>query len=128
MWRPQSNELFNRFMSTTKHSPVTLSRRHVLGDLYARCDALTGHVPVYLDGGEGEPLGHANEESGTFADAISFFLDDENCKKLSSGYFTFALNCNLLKAADKNIRERVVVESITLVGRKNYDKPIARRR
>jgi len=94
----------------------------VLGDLYGRCDALKGCVPVYLDGDERELLGHADEDQEKFADAISFFLSDDICKKLSSGYFTFALDYQLSKR--KDIGRRVVLTSITLVGRKNYDKPI----
>lgn len=115
-------------MITTKHSPVSLSRRHVLGDLYGRCDALKDRVPVYLDGEERELLGHANEQLGKFADAISFFLSDENCKKLSSGHFRFAFDYQLSGAESKDSTRQYIVTSITLVAPKNYDKPISRRR
>lgn len=111
-------------MST--HSPVTLSRRHVLGDLYGRCDALNDQVPVYLDGEERELLGHANEQLGKFADAISFFLSDENCKKLSSGHFRFAFDYQLSKAESKDKIRQFRVTSITLVAPKNYIKPVPR--
>lgn len=111
-----------------KYSPLSLSRRHVLGDLYSRCDALTGRVPVYLAGDEQELLGHADEALGRFADAISFHLSDEMCRKLSSGHFTMTFDYNLSEAKDPEVRRRVVLRSIILVGHKGYEKPIARRR
>jgi len=113
-------------ITTTKESSVTLSRRHVLGDLHASCDALRGSVPVYLDGEAREVLGHASEQDGKFADAISFFLSDEICKKLSSGYFTFSFEYEIAKPATKAIGRRVILTSIILTGRKNYVKPIPR--
>jgi hypothetical protein len=113
---------------SVKYSPVTLSRRHVLGDLYGRCDALKDQVPVYLDGAERQLLGHADEQLGTFSDAISFFLDDDVCKKLSSGQFTFSFDYDLAKGLGKDAGGRVVLTSITLIGRPGYAKPIARRR
>lgn len=96
--------------------------------MYGRCDALSGEVPVYLDGDERELIGHANEQLGKFADAFSFFLSDDNCKKLSSGHFTFAFDYQLSKSPGKDVGSRVVLTSITLVGRQNYEKPMPRRR
>lgn len=115
-------------MNTTKYSPVTLSRRHVLGALYNRCEAVKGRVPVYLDGDARELLGHADEHLGPFADAISFYLSDDMCKKLSSGHFTYAFDYTLSKPAGKDTGRRVILTSITLIGRQSYAKPIARRR
>src|SRR5436853_85349 len=97
-------------INTSKYCPVTLSRRHVLGDLYGRCDALISDVPVYLDGDERSLLGHANEQFGKFADSISFFLDDDNCKKLSTGHFTFSVDYQIAPPADKTVGRRVVVQ------------------
>ncbi len=111
-----------------KYSPVSLSRRHVLGDLYSRCEALEGCVPVYLAGDEQELLGHADETLGRFADAISFHLSDEMCRKLSSGHFTLTFDYSLSKPKELAAARGVVLRSITLVGRKGYDKPLARRR
>jgi hypothetical protein len=110
-----------------KYSPLSLTRRHVLGDLYARCDALKESVPVYLDGDERELLGHADEKLGQFADAISFHLTDDMCRKLSSGHFTLTCDYDTLNRSPDTVR-RVVLRSITLVGRKGYDKPVPRRR
>lgn len=112
---------------SVKYSPVSLSRRHVLGALYSRCEPVKGNVPVYLDGEEPELLGHADEHLGRFADAMSFYLAEDMCKKLSSGHFTYAFDYAIAEGSDQAAR-RVVLRSITLVGRQNYAKPIARRR
>ena len=68
-----------------------MSRRHVLGDLYSRCETVV-NVPVYLDNKEGEMLGYVDQGLGHYADAFSFHLPEEVCKKLSAGYFTFAFD------------------------------------
>lgn len=110
----------------TINSPISLSRRHVLGDLYSRCAALTDQVPVYLEGDDCEVLGHANEQLGVFADAISFFLSEGNCKKLASGGFRFAVDYDV-STAESNVKTgQVVVTSITLLAPKNYEKPLPR--
>ena len=111
------------------YSPLSLSRRHVLGDLYYRCDALLkGRVPVYL-AGEKKPelLGHADEGLGHFADAFSFHLSDDMCKKLSSGHFTYSFDYKVSNTKLPGTRARIVLKSITLTGRKGYAKPIPRR-
>jgi len=111
-----------------KHSPVSLARRHVLGDLYAQCDALKHSVPVYLAGDEKELLGHADETLGEFSDAISFHLPDEMCRKLSSGHFSLTFDYDVTPPKGPKSLGRVVILSFTLVGRKGYDQPIVRRR
>lgn len=108
------------------NSPVSLSRRHVLGDLYRRCETITDQVPVYLDGADRTLLGHANEQLGVFADAISFFLSDEYCKKLASGSFRFTVGYDVSTTAKSGSNRQVVVTSITLVAPQNYVKPIPR--
>ena len=107
---------------------LSLSRRHVLGDLYHRCDAMTEDIPVYL-AGEGDPvlLGHANESLGHYADAMSFHLEPDECKKLSSGNFSFSITYELSeKPGAPGSRSRVKLTSITLTGRKSYEKPVAK--
>jgi len=104
---------------------LSLSRRHVLGDLYHRCDVMTGDIPVYL-AGEGDPvlLGHANESLGHYADAMSFHLEPDECKKLSSGNFSFSITYEHSSPGEP--RGRVKLTSITLTGRKSYEKPPAK--
>ena len=104
---------------------LSLSRRHVLGDLYHRCDAMSESIPVYL-ASDGEPvlLGHADESLGHYADAMSFHLEHDECKKLSAGNFSFSINYELSdKPAEPGSRSRVKLTSITLTGRRSYEKP-----
>lgn len=105
------------------YSPLSLSRRHVLGDLYAKCETSTENVPVYLIGEENELLGHATESLGHYADAMTFHLADDICKRLSAGQYTYEFDVD--KAEKPG---RVIVRTIFLKARKTYEKPIARRR
>lgn len=102
-----------------------MSRRHVLGDLYSRCEAVVS-VPVYLDDTAGEMLGYVDEGLGHYADAFSFHLPDDVCKKLSSGYFTFAFDFSYADAAPQGSSRKVKLNSISLVARQNYEKPPSR--
>jgi len=107
------------------HTTLSLSRRHVLGDLYHRCDAIRGHVSVYLTG-EGAPtlLGYADESLGHYADAFSFHLETNECKRLSTGNFIFSINYEFSKPGETDSRSRVKISSITLTGRKPVEKPV----
>ena len=103
-----------------------MSRRHVLGDLYSRCETVVS-VPVYLDSKEGEMLGYVDQGLGHYADAFSFHLADDVCKKLSSGYFTFSFDLSYADAAGAPGRSRKIrLNSISLVARQNYEKPNSR--
>lgn len=103
---------------------LSLSRRHVLGDLYSRCDAVEGEIPVYLDD-EVAPvvIGYADQSLGHYADAFSFHLEAENCKKLSSGQFAFSVNHELPKGRVAGSPRRAKLTSITLTARPSYVKP-----
>lgn len=107
--------------------PISISRRHVLGDYYSRCDEIVS-VPVHLDSSEGEMLGYADQGLGHYADAFSFHLPDDICKKLSAGFYTFSFE---FKYSERNLapgrHRRVKIHSISLIPRKNYEKPIPRR-
>ncbi|MBA3353173.1 MAG: hypothetical protein H0U23_12280 [Blastocatellia bacterium] len=107
--------------------PISISRRHVLGDYYSRCDAIVS-VPVYLDSSKGEMLGYCDQGLGHYADAFSFHLPDDVCKKLSAGHFTYAFEFDYAerKATPGRFR-RVKLTSISLVPRKAYEKPLPRR-
>ena len=106
---------------------LSLSRRHVLGDLYDRCEPLTVAIPVYLSGDEPTLLGHADQSLGHYADAFSFHLDAESCKKLSAGQFTCVIAYdNADKKASPKCKIRLT--SITLKGREGYAKPIGKQR
>ncbi len=103
-------------------SPLSLSRRHVLGDLYPKCELLTENVPVYLLGDENELLGHADEGLGKFADAITFHLADDVCKRISAGHYTYQFD--LEHGAEPG---RVIIRTIFLKARKPYEKPLPSR-
>jgi len=103
-----------------------MSRRHVLGDLYARCEAVVS-VPVYLDNKEGEMLGYVDQGLGHYADAFSFHLSEDVCKKLSAGYFTFAFDVDYSDAVAQPGRSRKVrLNSISLIARQTYEKPVSK--
>ena len=106
--------------------PISLSRRHVLGDLYTRCDAIES-IPVYLDSVEGELLGHVDQALGHYADAFSFHLQSDICKKLSAGHYTYAFSYDYAESEAENAgRRRIKLGSICLVARKGYEQPVAR--
>ena len=103
-----------------------MSRRHVLGDLHSRCESVVS-VPVYLDNKEGEMLGYVDQGLGHYADAFSFHLSEDVCKKLSAGYFTFAFDVDYTDAAKTPGRNRKVrLNSISLIARQNYEKPVSK--
>ena len=98
-----------------------MSRRHVLGEYYSRCDAIVS-VPVYLGDSKGEMLGYADQGLGHYADAFSFHLPDHICKKLAAGQFTYAFEFKYSerKAAPGRHR-RVKINSISLIARQGYE-------
>ena len=103
-------------------SNLSFARRHVLGDLYDRCDAVVGDIPLYLKEEEAQVLlGYVNESLGKYADAFTFHLDDVNSKKLSAGHFGYAIDCE--QATSKTSKRAVRVVAITLIARKPYPKP-----
>ena len=109
------------------YSPLTLSRRHVLGSLYGRCDRMTKDVPVYLNDVQGEKLGFVDESHGRYADAFTFHLSEEICKRLAGGQFTYSFEYNFSEAASRAPladKRRVKLVSVFLTMRKGYDKPV----
>ncbi|CAN5752696.1 hypothetical protein BH24ACI3_BH24ACI3_03770 [soil metagenome] len=99
------------------HSPLALSRRHVLGDLYGRCDAVVS-VPVYLNNEEGEMLGYADEGLGHYADAFLFHLPEDVCKRLATGHFNYSFGYEFADDTSSNGGDkRITLSSICLTGR-----------
>jgi hypothetical protein len=82
---------------------------------------------VYL-AGEEQPvlIGHADQSLGHYADAISFHLDSDECKKLSSGSFAISGTYERSDPSDTGAGGRVRITSIILTGRKSYEKPAAK--
>jgi len=104
-------------------SPLSVARKHVLGDLYADCEPITEQVPVYLAEDQSEMLGHVDEALGKYADAFTFHLADDVCKRLSAGQYTYEFD---IERSPKT--GRVVLRTVFLVARKNYEKPLPARR
>jgi len=102
-----------------------MTRRHVLGDIYAQCDAIET-VPVYLAVIDKKPelVGHADESLGPFADAFSFHIGDDFCKRLSSGQYTYSFDYVYVGASKPGLRRRIRLKSIILNARKGYPKPV----
>ena len=107
------------------HSPLTLSRRHVLGDLYAQCDPVDS-IPIYWNDLEGSEIGFVDQSSGEYADAFTFHMGEEFCRKLAAGQIVCHFNYESLgktaKSATPN-RTRFRLTSFVLVSRKGYEKP-----
>ncbi|MBK9153557.1 MAG: hypothetical protein IPM25_04985 [Chloracidobacterium sp.] len=110
------------------NNPVTMARRHVLGDLNYRCEPVQ-NVPVFLDDTDGETLGFVDESLGKYADAITFHLEDDPCKKLATGQFTYSFEYDYADDTDtaSPSKRRIKLSSITLISRKGYEKPLPRR-
>ena len=111
------------------YSPLTLSRQHVLGSLYGRCDHVTKDVPVYLNDVQGEKLGFVDESLGRYADAFTFHLPEEVCKRLAGGQFIYSFDYHFSEAASHaraSGNRRIKLVSVFLTMRKGYDKPVAR--
>jgi len=106
---------------------VCLTRRHVLGDLYGRCDAIVDSIPVYLAGELPNEVGFVDESLGHYADAFTFHLVDGICKKLADGFFSYSFDYVFSDATQAHKGARVKLNSITLTGRAGYAKPLARR-
>lgn len=102
---------------------LSLARRHVLGDLYERFEAIEDTIPVYL-GSDQELIGHADQSLGLYADAFTFHLDPEFCKKLSGGQFGYTIGYDPVDPKQKGSRTRLKLTSITLTPRKTYEKPV----
>jgi hypothetical protein len=116
-----------RFEYLMAYSPLTLSRRHVLGSLYGRCDRMTKDVPVYLNDVQGEKLGVVDESLGQYADAFTFHLSEEICKRMAGGQYTYTFDYHFSEAASRALsagRRRIRLISVFLTMRKGYDKPL----
>jgi hypothetical protein len=87
--RRRTNELDIPGGTEWADNPVTMARRHILGDLNYRCERVQ-NVPVYLENTAGEVLGFVIESSNQFADALTFHLADDVCKKVATGHFGYS--------------------------------------
>lgn len=108
--------------------PLTLARRHVLGELYGRCERATKELPVYLNDANGERLGHVDESMGKYADAYTFHVPEDVCKKLAGGQYTYSFDFHFsqtILAAATPAKRRISLISIILKMRPGREKPVA---
>jgi hypothetical protein len=75
----------------------------------------------------GEKLGFADESLGKYADAFTFHISEENCKKLAGGQYLYSFNYEFADRSDAGTskdKRRIKLTSILLTMRKGYDKPL----
>jgi len=111
-----------------KYSPLTLSRSHVLGEYYKRCERLPDPISVYLDNTSGELLGNVDESLGKYADAFTFHLSEEVCKMLAGGKFDYSFGYHFTESdsdATPSSRRRIQLDSVFLTERPTAEKPPA---
>ena len=111
-----------------KYSPLTLSRSHVLGDFYKRCERAPKPISVYLDNSAGTLLGVVDESLGQYADAFTFHLSEENCKMLAGGKYDYSFDYYFSESDDVPLaisKRRIQLTSIFLTARKTVEKPAA---
>ena len=109
-----------------KYSPLTLSRSHVLGEYYKRCERLPDPISVYLDNTSGELLGNVDESLGKYADAFTFHLSEEICKMLAGGKFDYSFGYHFSESdsdAAPSSRRRIQLDSVFLTERKTVETP-----
>jgi hypothetical protein len=90
---------------------------------------MTAGIPVYLGDAVGERLGFVDESLGKYADAFTFHLSEDVCKKLAGGQFLYSFDYHFSEpssTASSPGRRRIKLLSVFLTMRKGYDKPVAR--
>jgi hypothetical protein len=92
---------------------LLFSRRHVLGDLYNRCDR-DDSVPVFMEEDPDTQIGLADQSTSRYVDAFSFHLPAAICKKLSSGQFAFSFGYAHAKSDDVFNKPRIRLTYICL--------------
>jgi len=92
---------------------LSVSRRHVLGQLHGRCEPID-LVPVFMDTNQGAEVGFADQSLGRYADAFSFHLPADVCKKLSSGQFSFSFGYDVADGYERLRQPRFRLTHICL--------------
>ncbi len=82
---------------------LNLKRRHILGNLYGRCETIES-IPIYLNEVTEEPIGFGDESLGRYVDAFSFHLPEAICKKLSSNGYVVAFDYEISPENNKKYK------------------------
>lgn len=103
---------------------LNLKRRHILGNLYGRCETIES-VPVFLEVETEEPIGFADESLGRYVDAFSFHLPETTCKRLSSNGYLVSVDYAIseLDAKMFRINHFVLVVPPSAIGAPKSKKP-----
>lgn len=102
------------------YSPLAIKRRHILGDLYDRCESVE-NLPVYMNDEFGELVGYVDESLGRYADAFVFHLSETLCKNLSTGHYTYGFDYDFLADSEKISivkKRRIRLNHIRLIAKK----------
>jgi hypothetical protein len=111
-----------------KYSPLTMSRKRILGNMHPRCDRLKDYIGVHLNDAAGEKLGFVDESLGTYADAFTFHLSEEHCRMLAGGKYDCSFTYQLATPGEveqSRSKRRVKLVSMFLTARKIEDAPVA---
>lgn len=99
------------------YSPLAIKRNYVLGKIYNQCDAIES-IPVYMNDQSGELLGYVDESLGHYADAFTFHLSEDICKKLSTSHYDYAFGFEYSETTQTSNKRRIKLNHILLVGKK----------
>jgi hypothetical protein len=101
------------------YSPIAIKRLNVLDKIYNQCDAIE-NIPVFLDNESGELLGYVDESLGHYADAFTFHLPENICKKLSSSLYDYNFGFEYAEKTSSVVNnKRINLKHIVLIGKAN---------
>lgn len=107
------------------NNSLTLSRKHVLGDLYSRCDPVES-VPIYWSDPSGPMVGFVGEAEGDYSDAFTFHMSDDLCRKLAGGQVLCRFNYEFAGETDQanaKTKRRLSLTSFVLTAPPIHGKP-----
>ena len=94
---------------------ISIARSQVLGNFNSRCDMIE-LIPVYMSEDMETQIGFVDQSLGLYADAFSFHLPPDMCKRLSSGQFSFSFGYEKNRAKEGN-QFRIALNCICLTTR-----------
>jgi hypothetical protein len=95
---------------------ISIARSQVLGNFNARCEKIE-LIPVYMSEDMETQIGFVDQSLGPYADAFSFHLPADMCKRLSSGQFSFSFGYDDKARAKKGNQSRITLNYICLTTR-----------
>jgi D-alanine-D-alanine ligase-like ATP-grasp enzyme len=123
-WDEDGIREYMRIIGRYKQEHPVLVDKYMTG-MELEVDAISDGTDILIPGIM-EHIERAGVHSG--ADAFSFHLDTDSCKKLSAGQYTYTIGYDHTDPKAKGARRRIRLTSITLKGREGYAKPIGKQR